>query len=385
MVTKNQIAGVLFAALFVMKASNALGLDYFVEIPKTPAEVFAGQQFDMKLQLWDAVDATGARFLAFDWKDIDVFPDKSQRMFNSSVNGRLYRVTEMRLKAVVKKAGKQYFPQICVARIVKDTSVQASEAAGEKVLVEEEKDIATCTDPFAINVKPLPKNVFPAEDVAVLSGILPESGTVAVGSPLKRSLVLKATGTLPAYLPDLIAEEIPFVKIYDGQLVQTLDKSQRTIVAEAKRTTVYIPEKAGKIVLPEIRFSWLNTLTGRLEKGYFPAETITVVEAANPDNPIRTAEAETPQKPPSVSVSFKFDFQKYKKYLPSLLYAFAVVLSSLAIKKMSRPTLEKRRLRINVFNACEQNDLKEIEQSLILWAEADEMPSLNLSELGLKL
>ena len=53
------------------------------------------------------------------------------------------------------------------------------------------------------------------------------------------------------------------------------------IISIKKFSNVFIPEKTGKITIPEISIDWYNIKTGRFEKAILPSQTFDVLPSKN--------------------------------------------------------------------------------------------------------
>ena len=90
----------LFVSL-CMFCKSAFAQEVFAEIFPVKKDVLVGEEFEIRLRLWDSLGLAEIRFMPVDWKNIDVFPDKNtlERVMNK--NGKPYQVTQVRLRAVI--------------------------------------------------------------------------------------------------------------------------------------------------------------------------------------------------------------------------------------------------------------------------------------------
>lgn len=391
----------LFVSLCVF-CKNAFAQEVFAEIFPVKKDVLVGEEFEIRLRLWDSLGLAEIRFMPVDWKNIDVFPDKNtlERVMNK--NGKPYQVTQVRLRAVIKTDGAQSFPSLCMSAKVPEEIIQGNVNFGREfskietsaynrvVFSKKIKELKVCSEPFSVTVRKLPDHkppLFPATDVKFLSGILPRSLVAKVGMPVKRSVVLTAAGTLPGFLPDISSAAPENARTYEGRLERNLLTSGRNLLAGVRKTEVYIPQSEGELVLPEIRADWYNTQTGKIETALLPSAVIKITPAAAAQK-TRTAEAE-----PKKNNNAFFDFERRLNNIFSVfplphtmlcvvIFTLAAVFSIFGIARLSRSFRKKRALVADLKEACRAQNPQDIEKALIRWADSiSEQTVLNLSDV----
>lgn len=382
---------VLFAAVFSVLPAHAFAAQIFTEILQNKKEVYVGEEFEIKIRLWDGVGLLDVRFLPAGWKNIEIFSDPKLIERTMKSNDVSYHVTDVRLRAVIKKAGRQTFPSLCLQATAPERIVSGKIDFGEElkppsedafknvVFSKETKEVKTCTNPFEMNVLALPKNppgLFPATKVDILSGVLPDRPSVTAGTPIKRSVVLLATGTLPGYLPDFPMTEIKNVKFYAGRLENSMSSKDQNIVAALRRTFVYIPEKDGTLLLPEIKVPWLNTETKEIETAVLPAQTIEVTTSSIVEE-IQTLRAEYSKegffKKVFLVIARVLFMLKEKLFNIKFVVSFAAVtmaaMTILYYLPLIRARMRRQRNIYRLYKACMDDNAEKIEKALILWAK----------------
>ncbi|WP_415886505.1 BatD family protein [Neptuniibacter sp. QD37_6] len=111
------------------------------------------------------------------------------------------------------------------------------------------------------------------------------------GEPVTRTLTLEATGVKKEQLPELVLPEVPGLKQYatKPQIEQYYVDGELTLSLKLEVTV--IPERGGKVTLPEIQLSWWNTETKKQEAASIPSINIDVEADAT---------AVAPNPPPQV-------------------------------------------------------------------------------------
>lgn len=120
------------------------------------------------------------------------------------------------------------------------------------------------------------------------------------GEPVTRTLTLEATGVKKEQLPELVLPEVPGLKQYatKPQIEQYYVDGELTLSLKLEVTV--IPERGGKITLPEIQLLWWNTKAKQQEAASIPAinidvEADTTALATNPPPQVQQSLSTTPQ------------------------------------------------------------------------------------------
>ena len=252
-------------------------------------------------------------------------------------------------------------------------------------------------DSIEIDVKPVPAQNggywwLPASKVVLSSEWEDKNPTFKVGEAVSRSIYLKAAGVVENQLPDIKFAEIDGVKQYPDKPISMSSQHQGEVVSVKKFGNVYIPEKAGKIVLPKITIDWYNIHTGQLEQATLPAQTIKVLPSANGENITVDAEEESVAISPNEEKleTIKSSVSE-KSSVPSWLWGIGAFVAGLVVSyflfgRKGEHTPSDGDYRKAVEKASEAENLKELSDNLIKWGRyhyQDEKIH-NLDELGAK-
>ncbi|MBQ7660087.1 MAG: BatD family protein [Alphaproteobacteria bacterium] len=90
--------------------------------------------------------------------------------------------------------------------------------------------------------------------------------SVRAFEPIAREVVLSAEGVLETQLPQIEFEDAPDFKQYVEEPVLETRLVGNKIVATQKTTITYIPQKEGKLELPEIGVEWFDVSTDTIKK-----------------------------------------------------------------------------------------------------------------------
>lgn len=240
-----------------------------------------------------------------------------------------------------------------------------------------------------ITVKPAAANTqwwIPAEKLEIYSQWQPSPPVFKVGEAISRNISIKAVGVADKQLPTLSFDSSESIKQYPEKPVSE-NRIENGKVASVKNIkNVYIPSKAGKALIPEVKIDWFNVKTGKTETARLPATEINVM----PGSTVSTA-ADTPAIPASEKLlpESKKDAifasqplqeanatekeQTMNVYLWSLLSFFCGIFISYLLFSSSRKDKKSVPASSNNYFAevvkyAKQKDLRALRDSLIFWA-----------------
>lgn len=175
------------------------------------------------------------------------------------------------------------------------------------------RSIALRTAIVTITVRPRPpgfKSAYwlPAERVSLYS--TPVSSPLLLGRPLDYTIVLEAAGLRGFQLPAIELNRLPWAGSYAAGTQLSSQQSGDRIIGRSENHFTLIPQRPGRVSLPEIRLNWWNTRTGRQETATL-TEKILVVSGRTP----------SPQQTPAGVNGVKFWF-----WLGSVLLALLLLL-----------------------------------------------------------
>lgn len=357
-----------------------------VDFVAPPSEVYVGQEAGFRLRLWDRIGISDIRPIPSDWENVDIFlnPDPASKI--QVRDGVSYDVKDVHFSFVVKTAGKMPFMPFCISAAA-PSLITGRQLPPDVAFIPQSGRLKICSPAFSVTAVSLPRHqppLFPAKKVSLYAGVVPKSGAVPAGTPVKRSVVLSAEGTLPAYLPDFNVPPVENARIYDGKVERTLDAAGNRLLAALRQTSVFIPDQPGKLVLPEMQVYWFNVSARTIETAVVPAYSVDIIPAAG-EKHIRTVQAQEKPREKTLSdmleegaalagkIPFKAVILIVVLLFPGFLYGLPV------LKKY----LERRKLEHRVETACQAGNPEEIEKALIAWARAvfPEKQVLSLSDV----
>lgn len=252
--------------------------------------------------------------------------------------------------------------------------------------------VVLTADPVTVDVQPAPSGTgqwwLPASKVTLYSEWEPATPAFKVGEAVSRTIYVKAVGVAENQLPDLKFEQVAGMKQYPDKAVSTSAVEDGNVVAVKKLTNVYIPNRPGKLTLPEISLNWFNTNTRQMEKAVLPPVTVQVQPGAastgiTPAPQPQVQPSETPAPLPAPSA----DMQPAQPSAPAaaaaaltwsplmvsigigVAFLLGLLVSYLMLRRHHPKREEdKGNARKRVIKAANQKDLRKLRDALIFWA-----------------
>ena len=163
-----------------------------------------------------------------------------------------------------------------------------------------------------------------------------ETQQAKVGEPLTRKLVLLADGAVGSQLPSLEAQQNRAdFKVYGDKPTIGEDVNKKTGAVSGWRRESYslIPQKAGKLVLPEIKIPWWDIANNKVAYATLPEETVEVLPGAGeqtqnaPVTPSETSQPPVTTSPVVTTQPFTPQPRSYALYAIVALLAFGFLVA----------------------------------------------------------
>lgn len=197
----------------------------------------------------------------------------------------------------------------------------------------------------------------PSTNVRLEESFADVKQVVRAFEPIQREIVLSAEGVLESQLPQIEFGDVPDFKQYVEEPLSETRLVGNKIVATQKTTITYIPQKEGKLELPEIDVEWFDVSTGTIKKETLKQMMIDVQKNPNvaaenlSDRPKEEATAETK----GVSL-----------WLVVAAFLVGVLVSFALSKKTSSPKKEAKKKDIS--KTIRTADLKTLQNNVLNFA-----------------
>lgn len=242
-------------------------------------------------------------------------------------------------------------------------------------------------EPEKVNVQPIPSDNngnwwLPAQQVALFAEWEPRQPVFKVGEAVNRTIYLKAVGVAESQLPELNLASVSGLKQYPDKAVASSGIENGQVVAVKKISNVYIPNRAGKMTIPEIAVDWFNVRTNRMERAVLPAMNIEVLPGAA----VETAPAPQPETRPESPSRVLEDVANETEslversipqglpYLPYIIAAAAFLLGIVVswmlfgMRNKSRNADDIKDFDRYIVRAAKSKDYRALRDGLISWA-----------------
>lgn len=322
--------------------------------------MYVGQEVFFEIKLLDGIGLTNVGIVPAELPEVELFLNVGR----TKADGKSGEVKTFSFSFVPKKAGRTDFAPLCLSADA--PSMISVRDLPEFAAVTPDGRVRICAPAFSFNAKSVPAGAaFAAAGTEMFDGISPNVSEIKAGSPVKRSLVLTAKGTLPAYLPDFPVKDMPDVRIYKGKTERTVINAPETLIAAVRQTVVFVPQRAGELALPETAVAWLDTRTGQIRETKIPARMLKVLPAET--------EAENVSEPPK-----QVEKRKKTNRQKSFLILFAVMAAASAARLTGR---KRRRAKAEVLRAGGTGDPAVLAAALIRWGK-DRFASAHIRNLS---
>lgn len=201
---------------------------------------------------------------------LDEVPYQAER------NGAKYRVLERRYAIFPERSGTLTIPPMQLSgRLIERPSGRLWQPTvrGRRVRV--------ASEPLHLEISPRPDeftgdNWLPARRIT-LSQKISDNEKLHIGEPVTRTVILDAVGLEEHMLEEPGWPDMPDTRIYPDQPQGISRDDGEWVLGHKEFRYAIVPEKAGEMVLPEIRLDWWDTINHRQRTAILPEHTLTVL------------------------------------------------------------------------------------------------------------
>ena len=340
---------------------------FSIEIDKR--DVYIQEQVILTVTIEQAINLDGAEVTQLELSGAMV-EELTRRNFQRQINGRLWRVTQLRYAIYPQQRGILEIPSLSLtAREVLPGRSLLGARLGKRFRLSE--------DTIAITVKPVPEDFpgdvwLPASSLELAQSWSTPPESMEIGDSTTRTLTLAAEGLLSSQLPSITSmsdsSKITGIRVYPDQ--ESSDQIERTdgFLGQRTRSEALVASGSGSWTLPEVRVPWWNTETDSLQFAILPSTTISVGSPVV-HSPVQTissgAETQSQEAPVWLNALAGLG------WLLALLFAFMLWRSRdrKGIDVSIENTEETLRPLLTAMKAAtSQNDASETRRLLLRWA-----------------
>jgi hypothetical protein len=248
---------------------------FSIEIDKR--DVYIQEQMILTVTIEQAINLDGAEVTQLELTGA-IVEELTRRNFQRQINGRLWRVTQLRYAIYPQQRGILEIPSLSLtAREVLPGRSLLGARLGKRFRLSE--------DALTINVKPVPEDFpgdvwLPATSLELGQSWSTPPESMEIGDSTTRTLTLAAEGLLSSQLPSITSmsdsRKITGIRVYPDQ--ESSDQIERTqgFLGQRTRSEALVASGSGSWTLPEVRVPWWNTETDSLQFAVLPSTTVSV-------------------------------------------------------------------------------------------------------------
>ncbi len=301
--------------------------------------------------------------------------------YQADRNGVNYRVLERHYAIFPERSGGLTIPAMqLTGRLTNRASggVWQPRAPGRRVRVESE--------PINLDISPKPASYtgatwVPARQLS-LSQKVSDNDKVHVGEPVTRTIIMDAVGLEDNMLVEPIWPDIADTRVYPDQPQGISRDDGNWVLGHKEFRYAIVPEKAGELVLPEIKVDWWDTENHRQRTAILPEFRVNVLPSelvSAAVNPVVPASADSPLSsgaaqnnltaPAGGSIAWKAATAVFALLWLSTLFVY------MRRPRLARPaqtsggdhSVDESALLKNLQSACHSNDASAARNHLSQW------------------
>lgn len=249
----------------------------FMDAQVDKKDVYVQEQVIYTVRLYRRIDLHESSYTPPKVEDAVMESLGNQREYTSTVDGRSYKIIELRYAVFPQKSGTLVIPPAQIVGTIflgSNRSFMFDPFNG--------RQIRRQTPEVRINVRPQPahyptdKPWLPARSLKLHESWTPDGTQLQVGEPVTRHVTLEAEGLAQSVLPPLSMPSTDGVKIYPEQPDITSNIGPRGMLSTRKENFAIIATQAGTLTLPPVEVTWWDVDDEKIKVAKLPARTITV-------------------------------------------------------------------------------------------------------------
>lgn len=373
-------------------AQGSVGDDIFIEVAAQPLDPYVQEQVRYSVKLYYAVNLSEGTLDEPTADGVVVHKLGRDKQYFASVEGRRYHVLERNYALTAEQSGALTMP----ALTFRGSSIDSSDPTG---FFRRGRPVSARSAAMQLDVRSKPASWgngpwLPAASLSLNDeSELPSQ--VRVGEPLTRTIKLRAQGLGFEQLPELELEKPPGTEVYADKADTRTRDDGLWLFGERTRKFAIVPNRTGRLVLPEVEIAWWNTARDRLEKTVLPAREIEVLPAAATNSGSLAGDAresaENSVAPATIAYPGSESNSDTGFWRALALVSGALWLITLAMlwKSKRRSTARTAAAesvsaapgRSAFLRACALGDLAGAERALVSWSSSERPGIRNLGEL----
>lgn len=383
-------------------AENPAGAqrDVFLETDIETNPIYVQQQLLVTYRLYFTKSINGVDSTPFNVADA-IVEELPTRQFTRNINGRDFRVAEVRYAVFPQTSGTLEIPALnWDIRVATNSRINSIYGLSGRYEMRRER-----TDAKSIEVKPQPTSFpanatwIPATNVTLKQNWSADPKQFKVGEPITRTLQLNAQGLMSSQLPKLLKESSQnAVKIYTEQPSLSDEHGDNGMMSSREESAAVIVSKAGQTTLPAVRIPWWDVTTDSLQYAEIPEQSVSatgsVSQSSYEQSPASEANNSQDSEASQTIPAEKLAELNLWRLLAILFGITSVIFASLWLKLLMKTrqaqrdadgihqlvAMDYKSALAQISKACDTGNKLAIRDALLHWA-AVKWPKRNISTL----
>ncbi|RJG48674.1 BatD family protein [Motilimonas pumila] len=352
--------------------------DVFITAELDKTSVYPGQQVIYTVQVYTAVNLENANLNAPKLTGADISQIGQDQKEIAIKDGLKYHKITRRFAINPSQSGQF---DIAPAQLTGDGYKRVNNQGYNRMI---RSNINEASQALTLEVKAKPAGFagqwLVSPQVMLNAELQNKAQSLVVGQPVTRTFTLIAADTPQAALPEFNFQYPDGVRIYPDKDELSQFTHQGQAYAQRISSHAIIAEQAGELVLPEVKIPWWNSATDKIEYAIVPAQTVTVIAAAQePEQAIIESHG------PTTIVERDAGFWPWLSALLGLGWLVTLIFyfnrPRLAVATTPRTATANNLPKQKLLAACEQNDKSQAWQAWLVFKQ-DQWPH-DRSPLGI--
>ena len=266
--------------IVVGKAPSPELADAFFETEVSSESIYVQAQLIFKTRLYiKALDISNVQLDQLRINDAQVIVKGEPAQSQIVKDGIRYFLIEQQYYIFPEKSGELHIPAMHFSAIVNEAGSRFNRFGSQR-------RIGTQSQTKVIEVKGVPKEYpdnalwLPAEELTLTETLNPND-SIGLGEPVTRTIITQAKGLPSTTLPPAKIENLEGLKIYPDQGTHEDNLNNLSVSGIRKDAFVLVPNRTGKIKLPEYKLTWWDTKNNLLRYATLKSRELHILENDN--------------------------------------------------------------------------------------------------------
>lgn len=347
--------------------------DLFIEASVNKREAYVQEMVTLTLRIYTSVQIAQPKLPELTLPGF-MIEKIGENQFETRESDRNYYVLEYRYALFAHQSGDFTIPKqrYQIAQIISNgpRSLFDIRDFGAQT---QARFLSTSDIPVHVHAAPTdnPANYWLASDDVTLTDNWPTEQSVDIGTPITRSIEIKALGNLAANIPPLLEDMPENLKSYREQPTLTNARAGENLLATRTESMAIVAIEPGTYILPEIQLHWWSNKEKQFKTSALPerhimvkATTISTSTLATPTNALDNQSVTIAGKQPVISVAaipFYLNAYLWMGVSAGLLIILLVTIFLLLTRK--NPGMAKSISITAIEQPSAKNSLKEFKQA----------------------